>query len=63
MTPVEVAPNQLHHFYRGGVAHLCGLGEDADLRLMDLHPTRRLFVRDGEPLDLEHRLGPKSLWL
>jgi hypothetical protein len=24
VTPVELAPNQLHHFYRGGVAPLAG---------------------------------------
>ena len=33
------------------------LGEYADLRLVHLHPTRRLLVCDREPLDLDHRLG------
>jgi hypothetical protein len=37
------------------------VGEDADLRLVHLHPARRLRVRDGDALDLEHRLRPEAL--
>jgi hypothetical protein len=35
---------------------LCRLGEDADRGLEDLHSTRRLLVRDRDPLDLERAL-------